>query len=236
MLNVQDLRKIFSAQGIKGFGSANRATFTAAIDAAHAEALELNAAMAPVVEAPAKPKKGICNVCDKRRASKNSNGMCEPCYEEGGWENTHDDANHAEIAEIIEHAGHDQLNESDKAEVVNMAACWICHPELNRAQQPLRGGRSRAGMVIIAKGSEIHKSETFRAAAQAAGWSVNVLGSVNIAEDGEEQERFVAVAKKGDDKIELAWNGRAYDYPTSGATFGGKARKVRNLKEALRLL
>ena len=34
----------------------------------------------------------------------------------------------------------------------------------------------------------------------------------------------------------MKWNGSAYDYPNSSAEFGGKARKVRNLAEALRIL
>lgn len=100
--------------------------------------------------------------------------------------------------------------------------------------------RSRRGMVIVAKGTEIHKSATFKDAAEAAGWDVAILGSVvwQMNEDGEgyEIERFVARASKDGNLIELAWNGRAYDYPTSYAILNGKNRKVRNLKEALRVL
>lgn len=95
-------------------------------------------------------------------------------------------------------------------------------------------GRSRLGMVIIAKGSEIHKSQTFKAAAEAAGWTVTVTGEVY--EGDTEATRYYADAYKGENAIQLAWNGRAYDYPASSALINGRNRKIRNLKEALRVL
>jgi hypothetical protein len=242
-MNVTDLRKAFSAQGIKGFSSANRAAFNAAIEAAEIEAYTEDAARAPkpVVAVTVAPKsKNLCIVCGERRgmsaAKRNEMGIgrdfgnqCFPCYEEAGWENAHSDSNHAAILEVP-----DALRTQEDLSEIN--GCWICFPELNQAKRPARSGRSRAGMVIVAKGTELHKSETFRLAAEAAGWSVNVLGYVNLAEDGEEQERYVATATKGGDTIELAWNGRAYDYASSSMTKARKARKVRNLKEALRLI
>jgi hypothetical protein len=103
-------------------------------------------------------------------------------------------------------------------------------------------GRSRRGMVIIAKGDEVHKSETFRAAAEAAGWTVTVSREsyeIVVEDDLEfdsEGTRFYADAHRGDEAIQLAWDGKAYDYPASSARLAGKDRKVRNLKEALRLL
>jgi hypothetical protein len=64
-----------------------------------------------------------------------------------------------------------------------------------------------------------------------------------LPEDAEgEGTRFYATAtrKSGTnsdaDSISLAWDGRAYDYPESSAVIGGKSRKIRNLKEALRVL
>jgi hypothetical protein len=264
MTNIQDLRKIYSAQGIKGFSSANRAAFNADIEAAHELALLSEASresakqvkpksLADVAEnvvvieaAPAPAKKSNkCGICGLRKnysgageKAPRSSEMCNPCFAEGGWENTHSDHNHNTIAEIIEHAGHDQLSDSDKAEVEFMAECWICHPELNLAKAEPKAGRSRAGMVIVAKGSEIHKSETFRVAAESAGWSVTMLRETYELEENAEGEgtRYYATARRGNDWISLAWDGRAYDYPGSSSEFGGKARKVRNLKEALRLL
>lgn len=221
MTGVQDLRKIYSNQGVKGFGSANRAKFTADFEAAWDAAIVEDAARKPVAPvATAAPKKGICEDCGRKVGKSGHPTLCEVCFDYAGWENTHSDANH-------DGEGNGESESDDE--------CPVCRPELDR-RTPKGTGRSRAGMVIVAKGSEFHKSEIFRVAAVAAGWTVNVLGSVVDGEDGEEIERFVAVAKRGGDEIELAWNGRAYDYHASGATFNGKGRKVRNLKEALRLL
>lgn len=75
-----------------------------------------------------------CNVCFKRRVytgtSKNQtidpapsgSDMCNFCYTEGGWENSHSDNDH-------ENGG------ADDAEKIHMQDCWICHPELNLAQK-----------------------------------------------------------------------------------------------------
>jgi hypothetical protein len=98
--------------------------------------------------------------------------------------------------------------------------------------------RSRMGMVIVAKGTEVHKSETFRAAAEALGWNVKIeyTETGEVDEDGEAIIRHHAVATKGGAVVEGSWIGKAWDYPNAGAGIGGKARKVRNLKEALRIL
>lgn len=213
MIAVTDLRKAFSAQGIKGFSSANRAAFTAAIEAAEVEAYAEDAARKPVA-APA-PKKGECEDCGRRfKASESGHPtLCEVCYDYAGWENTHNDEGH---------------------EIAKEEGCPVCDPSLD-PRKPRKAGRSRAGMVIIAKGTELHKSETFRVAAEAKGWTVKVTQTFEGTED-DGDSRWVATATKGNDVIELSWEGRAYDYPNSGAFLKGKSRKVRNLKEALRLI
>lgn len=101
--------------------------------------------------------------------------------------------------------------------------------------------RSRRGMVIVAKGTEVHKSQVFAEAAQAAGWSVTITRDAQLVEDEEtgetyEEERYVAIAQQKGAMVQASWNGRAWDYPNAFAGVGGKARKVRNLKEALRIL
>jgi hypothetical protein len=110
--------------------------------------------------------------------------------------------------------------------------------KVEEAPAPKKSGRSRAGMVIVAKGSEVHKSEIFRKAAEAAGWTVEMQRETYELEDDAEGEgtRYYATATRGNDSISLAWDGRAYDYPSSSATINGKGRKIRNLKEALRVL
>lgn len=81
----------------------------------------------------------ICNVCNKRRAYTGSkgtetaahgSGMCNYCYEEGGWENSHQDQDHLEAVSV-------EMME-DPAVVAKLAeaeGCWICHPKLNLAQK-----------------------------------------------------------------------------------------------------
>jgi hypothetical protein len=217
-MNVTDLRKAFSAQGLKGFSSANRAAFTAAIEDAEIEAYAENVERFPVKVAPVSKTCGACEIrkpyTGPGEKAPRLSELCNPCFEEGSWENEHDDNDH----------------ESGE----KMDGCWICYPNLNAAKRAPRAGRSRAGMVIVAKGTEIHKSATFKAAAEAAGWSVKILDTFEGTE--EKDARYVATATKGNDSIELSWNGKAYDYPNSSAQLNGRSRKVRNLKEALRLL
>ncbi len=64
----------------------------------------------------------------------------------------------------------------------------------------------------------------------------SVKVTISTEDDGKEGQRLRALATKGEGTISLAWEGRAYSYPNSEAFLNGKARKVRNLKEALRLI
>lgn len=87
----------------------------------------------------------ICNVCNVRRGKTGSKGtdtsphsdMCNYCWEEGGWENTHSDEGHDSIAKAVSELGGDPatyLSEHQLAEYNSfMVHCWICHPELNLA-------------------------------------------------------------------------------------------------------
>lgn len=77
----------------------------------------------------------LCNVCNIRRVYTGSKGtetaahgsdMCNYCYEEGSWENSHNDE------------GHD---EPTIATPELTDGCWICHPELNLAQKPVHKGQ-----------------------------------------------------------------------------------------------
>lgn len=208
------LRALAKELGLKGLSAANKGTLVPAIT----EELERRAA---AEKAAAKAGK-LCSICGKRRpTSKNGKDFrdqCDPCHIEAGWENAHSDANHAAIlavdpADRTAEQGHE------------IAGCWICFPELNRAQREPAAGRSRAGQVIHAKGD---KPGVFQEAAETAGY-------VAKREDSE-TGRTTVTATRGDDSITMVWNGKAYDYPNSSATLGGKARKVRNLAEALRLL
>jgi hypothetical protein len=213
MITVTALRKTFTEQGIKGASKWKREDFDSAIIAAEFAAYAEDAERKPVAEPT---KRGVCTECGAKEDFRAS-GLCKPCREYGEWENTHSDEAHGERTE---------QNGADTAD------CPVCHPELDprKARKATATGRSRAGMVIVAKGSEVHKSQVFRAAAEAAGWTVTVQGG------DEETGRYYADAHKGAEAIQLAWEGRAYDYSASSARINGKDRKVRNLKEALRLL
>lgn len=111
--------------------------------------------------------------------------------------------------------------------------------ELTDEEAAKKARRSRRGMVIVAKGTEVHKSQTFKAAAEAAGWTVTIETTARmIEEDGEfyEIECYTATAEQKGSIVVGSWVGRAWDYEGASAGVGGKARKVRNLKEALRIL
>ena len=91
------LRQVAKELGLKGLGSANKATLLPAI----------TAEMERRAPAPAKKAPKMCVVCGKRRpTAKNGpgfNDQCDPCHEEGGgWENTHSDGGHAEILAVEE--------------------------------------------------------------------------------------------------------------------------------------
>ncbi|GAA2648493.1 hypothetical protein [Paractinoplanes durhamensis] len=212
------LRKLAQELGLKGMGSANKATLLPAITAE----LERRAAAEAVIEKAGKAPK-LCAICGKRRpTSKNGKDFrdqCDPCHVEAGWENTHSDGGHADILAVEE----EQRTDVQRKEI---DGCWVCFPELNRAKRDPRPGQARAGQVVVAKGN---KAEVFKAAAEAAEYRVDI--------ETNDANRTVATATCRDGSwIQLVWNGAAYDYPNSSAKVNGKERKVRNLAEALRLL
>jgi hypothetical protein len=216
MLNVTELRKIFTVQGVKGSSKWKREDFNSAIIAAEFAAyaeVETRETLVKVTET----KRGFCTECG-RKEDFQASGLCTACREYAEWENSHSDEGHEDDTVLAD-------------------GCAVCHPELD-PRKPRREGRSRAGMVIVAKGTEIHKSLLFKREAEAIGWTVEISKETyELAADAEgEGTRHYATATRGTDSISLAWDGRAYDYPASSARLAGKDRKVRNLKEALRLI
>ena len=208
--NAIELRKAAAELGIKGANKGRKADLIAQI-------MILVEAAKTEQDKVAKParKSSKCTDCGFRKQDKSIIGpeLCEVCYGYAGWENEHADGGH----------------EGDEQ-------CPVCHPELDLRY--VRNGRSRAGMVIVAKGTEVHKSDTFRRAAEALGWSVEIeYTEMDEADENEEPLiRHHAVATKNGVVVEGSWIGKAWDYANAGAGIGGKARKVRNLKEALRIL
>jgi len=192
--------------------------------------------------------KEICNICNIRPVSREiRNQMCDLCRIEGEWENEHSDRTHDYLSTVAEDAkaasavelrklapkvGIKNAGQHKSAELREMilkaveealAGCWMCHPELNEAQMPVKvratGERaSRKGQIInvpLRAPGEIKAAVVVKVAPTAT----------------------VHVQKAGSLKLHLAWDAEGcYDYAASSATVGGKVRKVRNVAEALRLI
>jgi hypothetical protein len=215
----------------------------------------------------------LCNICNTRPVDRAAGieDSCVPCYEEGAWENTHQDEAHESLREVLASvmetekdrtgadvykigavelrkvAGKAGVKNAAKfksaelrAEIVRVvetetAGCWICHPELNDAQKTSKRAaqtgdrKSRVGQVInvpLRAPGEAKAAVVERAA-------VNLPVQVSSNKDGSvtldiTTPTFVMI---------LAWDsyGR-YDYARSVASVNGKAKKVRNVAEALRLI
>jgi hypothetical protein len=129
------------------------------------------------------------------------------------------------------------LAEQDMTEVEAHKDALVA--KLSDEEAAKKARRSRRGMVIVAKGTEIHKSATFKQVAEANGWTVTIdVTARMVEEDGEfyEIECYTATAEQKGSIVVGSWVGRAWDYAGASAGVGGKARKVRNLKEATRIL
>lgn len=204
--------------------------------------------------------KKICNLCNTRPVSRDGlNGeTCVPCYEEGGWENAHQDNSHdalTELAEAAKTAGAVELRKlAPKANVKNggkhksaelramilaaveneQAGCWICHPELNEAQRtPTRkaseGERpSRKGQVI---------NVPLRAPGEVkAEITMKKIGKVQQSNISTSAGNVILSVTLVGLTLRLVWDAEGhYNYAASSATLDGQARKVRNVAEALRI-
>lgn len=86
-----------------------------------------------------------CTACNIRKGT-DVNGfsfkdMCDPCYQEGGWENTHSDGDHEGIIAgtvIYGTTTHKTEAEFEAWLKEEREGCWICYPELNLAQKPAK--------------------------------------------------------------------------------------------------
>lgn len=183
-----------------------------------------------------------CTICLLRPAAspatRSAAGMtsdmkyCVPCFDEAGWENTHNDGNHEGIAEKV--AAKKRLTPNQKAEQATMADCWICHEELNEAKKGYtpRQGTSRAGMTInvsIRAGGETKAAET------EAQMETRQPGAFQVKVTTNKKTGDVAMtAKGGNQSFILFWDARGR-FTGGSVTENGKARKIRNVAEALRL-
>lgn len=107
----------------------------------------------------------LCTICNIRVQRTGPGGetaprlsdMCNPCFTEGGWENTHSDGNHDAIL-----AGDDA---ADNYTALDMDICWICKPELNLAQKPAKIGHTNT--VALTRGSHAGHTHPVTPAARA---------------------------------------------------------------------
>lgn len=143
----------------------------------------------------------------------------------------------AEVEALAAEQAEKDLAEQDMTEVEAHKDALVA--ELTDEELAKKARRSRLGMVIVAKGTEVHKSNTFKEVAEANGWTVAITVEVEtVEEDGEEfeVEHYTATAEQKGSIVVGSWTGRAWNYAGAFAGVGGKARKVRNLKEATRIL
>lgn len=168
----------------------------------------------------------ICPICGKRKMytgkgpgtdeAPRLSEMCNFCFTEGGWENTHNDNDHE--------------GNSATSEDAEKAACWICHPEKNLATKPRneRAGTSRAGMRITVPIRATGKDKATAVKAQVpAGFKVTVS-----TKDGQ-----TVLRAKGAVNVTLIWDAArgAFLSGTAQAS-NGTAKKVRNASEGLRAM
>lgn len=223
-LNTAAQREYAKEIGVKRAASDTKATLAAKL---LDRTLEIEKEQAPKkATRPAKTSGKICNVCKTRRAGNDAglSDMCQPCADEGGWENAHGDNDHAGITAKL--AAGEELDDVEKTEAsIWMPKCWICHPELNKAQRAPRTRESKAGMTVLAKGDKI-------------GFVVDELRKLGaiVATETSKQGYTGLVARVdtavGSYQIECGWWGRSFHYPA--ASINGK--KFRNVSELFRML
>lgn len=151
----------------------------------------------------------LCNVCGKRRnytgtgpgveAASHGIELCNYCYTEGGHENSHSDYDHQGILAGEVQWGQTTHKTKDEfeawiQEVKDEAKeCWICHPELNLAQKPVKAkaASKNAGYVrrpqFNHKGHAHPQSPAARRACKTAFWAsltpvANVSTNTQVAE------------------------------------------------------
>jgi hypothetical protein len=88
----------------------------------------------------------LCTVCNVRKGTtvngKDFADMCDPCYQESGWENTHSDGDHENIAAgnvVFGMTTHKTRAAFEAWLKEEREGCWLCFPELNEAKKPARG-------------------------------------------------------------------------------------------------
>jgi hypothetical protein len=189
----------------------------------------------------------ICSICQKRPVGSGNGsdpkhaatmGYCAPCLEEGEWENTHGDDGH-ETCPTLEEINDPSAEWSDAKDKENalavrveIAECWICHPELNEAQKEykIRNGSTREGMKIHVT---IRASGVTKAEETAAQLDESYEAKVSKPTKRNGQVTKLIFASTAQSFL-LSWDHRGR-FVTGTVTEAGKTRKLRNVAEAIRL-
>lgn len=229
-MNAMETRKLAQELGIKNAAKFKKDVLERMI--AEVQAAKRNAELAVSKTKPAAKKASKrCTICATRPAggkeakAEGFSDYCDPCWNEANWENTHSDHGHDDAGCVA--MGWDSQESLD--------ACWICHPELNKASKEYvakGAGTSREGMRMTVP---------VRGAAQE-----KVAAVIAQLPEGTEHSTVTDEFKMvhltilaGPVRITLAWHADgAYAYDATSAQRDANSRvvKVRNASAALRLL
>lgn len=170
----------------------------------------------------------LCRVCNTRKIGTGATvaegdirearrmELCVPCSVQAEWDNEHSDAGH-------------EANSHSKVD-----ACWACHPELNPdfdgAPEP-RKGTSRAGVVHCIRRTDTGRDKARTVAAYVTE-GFNAKPTVRSYAKGTVSCRIVTELAA----VRLDWDAEGHFLKSSKIEFDGRARKVRNVSEAYRLL
>lgn len=193
---------------------------------------------ASVVEKPAaaesaKKVSKRCDICGKRpAASKRANdgieGMCHPCYEYAGWENTHSDDDHEEYRNGT------TTFESDVRDAIDaeIAKCPVCQGN-NPADEEVIPSKSPKAHVkskpMAATRPGQNKAARFADFANEEGWKAH-----STTDKG--SDTVIATNVDGQ-TITMVWHTGAYDYALSAhKDVKGSVRRIRNASAARKIV
>lgn len=131
----------------------------------------------------------VCTVCGIRKGT-TANGkdfadMCDPCYQEAGWENTHSDGDHDNInaGNVVYGMTTHKTEEAFQAWLKEeREGCWICFPELNLAKksakaQPTTKKQGFRHPQLNHKGHAHPQTPKARRECKAAFWAQTTMNS-----------------------------------------------------------
>jgi hypothetical protein len=202
-----------------------------------------------VAKSDAKPVKKtsrkMCQVCSKRPVDRKTQGrdstMCEPCFDYAGWENSHSDEGHGNIAKLRVSAkkatGDDKQRLADELAALeySVAECPVCqgnNPANDDVKTKVNGskpGRKVAKPMATESKSFDAKAKAFAAIAKEAGWKSHVH---NVSKTSAQ-----VIATLGTETISMVWDNGVYQYETSEyKNDKGRKARIRNASAARKIV